>query len=136
VEFTLTALSWFGISSLILGLLVLYVRLFYFVSEKSRDILLLRTLGASRNKNALVILMQGLVISDVAAFIGILLSHLLIVFSSSSIDIEKLYGVTGTRLYWQEGIIYLVVIFLGTIISFFPSWKARQLSIWDISTEV
>ncbi|HLF35187.1 MAG TPA: FtsX-like permease family protein [Cyclobacteriaceae bacterium] len=135
VHFSLSALSWFGLSLLIIGLLVLFVRLYYFVEEKSKDMFLLRTLGGTGMQNTRIMIFQGLIIADIGGLLGIMLSHMLIAVAGSYNEVSKVYGTSGLEFYGQEILLYLAVILLSLIISFFPAWRANHLNFWDIAPE-
>ncbi len=127
LQFTLSALIGAGFSVLIIGLLALFIRLFYFIRERSRDLLLLRKIGASGNMIMTIVLLQGLLITDMAVFSGILLAHGALGIMSTIPEMEMHYGVTGSHISWYEVFIYLGVIASGFLVSLFPAIKARNI---------
>ena len=126
LKFTLSALAWSGISVFLVGLLALFVRLHYFTRERSEDLLLLRTMGAPAEKIMLIVILQGLLISDVAAFTGILFAHAVLGIMSTSPVMENLFGVSGTVVIWDEVLVYFVVIVSAGLVSLFPALKAAK----------
>jgi putative ABC transport system permease protein len=131
VQFTLGALGWLGFSLSGIALLFLFVQLYYFVDEKSDDIFLIRKLGATRKMASLIVILQGLIIADTAAFSGIVLSHIALGTAGTFPEGKFLYGQSGTGFYWTELIIYLLVLFACTLISIIPGLKAGSIIIPD-----
>ncbi len=134
-HFSLSALTWFGFTLLVVGLMLLFVRLFYFIEEKSKDMFLLRTLGGTGMLNTRLMILQGLIIADIAAMLGFILSHAINGIAGSYSEVSKVYGTTGAVIYWQEVALYIVVIILALIVSLFPAWRAGRLNFWDISSD-
>ncbi len=135
LQFTLSALTGSGVSVLMIGLLALFIRLFYFVRERSNDLLLLRKIGATKNKVMIIVILQGLLITDMAVFSGILLAHGTLGILSTIPSMESHYGLTGTLISGYEVLIYLGVITAGCLVSIFPAIKARNIHTLLISTD-
>lgn len=129
LEFTLSALNWAGISILSIGLLALFVRLFYFVHERSEDLILLRTIGASKRRIMFIVILQGLLISDLAVFSGILLSHGAIGIMSTYPLFREQYGITGNLVSWKEVLIYFCILAAGVLASVIPAIRAGKVTV-------
>jgi putative ABC transport system permease protein len=135
VQFTLGAVGWLGFALSGIALFYLFVRLYYFVDEKSKDLFLVRTLGASWKMTALLVFLQGLFISDIAIFTGIVLSHIALGIAGTFQDVKNLYSISGSGIYLQELIIYFLALCTGALISVIPAWKARHVVLPNLQVE-
>ena len=131
MRFALIALTWFGISLLALGMLVLLARLYHWVIQKPGDLVLIRALGATKFQLAGMIVLQGLILTDIGTFTGILAAHFArgIILSQGMFSS---YGIPGTGILWQELVIYLAVLLLGTLVSLVPALRSNQMNQWII----
>ena len=69
-------------------------------------------MGAPATKIIFLVILQGLLIADVAAFTGIMLAHGILGIVSTFPGLEDLYGVSGTVFMGKEILIYFAVICL------------------------
>lgn len=68
-------LQWFAILIMLIAAISVFVNLYNSLKERHYDLAIMRTLGASRTKLFIIVILEGLLLTIAGALIGILLGH-------------------------------------------------------------
>jgi len=114
-------------SSIIVGLLVLVTTMVKIVSERRREIGLLRTIGIKKAKVMHLILFESLFLALIGLFLGILDGYILgytFVQSMGSVG----FGTMGFVMPWEAiGQTIVVAIVIAVLGAIFPAWNAGRI---------
>ncbi|RZL12279.1 MAG: FtsX-like permease family protein, partial [Pedobacter sp.] len=69
-------LQWFAIMIMLIAAISVFVNLYNSLKERSYDLAIMRTLGASRSKLFLIIILEGVILALTGTIIGMALGHL------------------------------------------------------------
>jgi len=114
-------------SSIIVGLLVLVTTMIKIVSERRREIGLLRTIGIKRTKVMQLILFESVFLALIGLFLGILDGYILgytFVQAMGSVGFGTMEFVMPWDAIGQTVVVALVIAVIGAII---PAWQAGRI---------
>ena len=108
------AITWIALSILFVSGISMFVSLYRMVKERARELALIRTYGASRNKLILLVFSEGLLVGVFSFFLGVLLAT----FSLQTIFslIKDTYKQQVYLLEYQNDILELLLFIFGIII--------------------
>ena len=108
------AITWIALSILFVSGISMFVSLYRMVKERAKELALIRTYGASRNKLILLVFSEGLLVGTFSFFLGILLAT----FSLEAIIslIKDTYKQQIYLLEYQNDILQLLLFIFGIII--------------------
>lgn len=108
------AITWIALSILFVSGISMFVSLYRMVKEKTKELALIRTYGASRNKLILLVFSEGLLVGFFSFFVGVLLAT----FSLQTIFslIKDTYKQQIYLLEYQNDILELLLFIFGIII--------------------
>ncbi len=69
-------LQWFAVLIMLIAAISVFVNLYNSLKERNYDLAIMRTLGASRTKLFMIVILEGLVLTIVGTLIGVGLGHL------------------------------------------------------------
>ncbi len=123
-EDVLRALAWVIVFASALALLVVLLNA---LRERRGDLGLLRSLGATPGFVFGLVLLEGLVLSQLGAGLGLLFGRL--GFWAVSVRLRDTYpvGTTSFALMPEEGWIVLGALVLGALAALFPAWRAYRI---------
>ncbi len=108
------AITWIALSILFVSGISMFVSLYRMVKERAKELALIRTYGASRNKLILLVFSEGLLVGVFSFFLGVLLAT----FSLQAIIslIKDTYKQQIYLLEYQNDILELLLFIFGIII--------------------
>ncbi len=71
-------LQWFAVLIMLIAAISVFVNLYNSLKERSYDLAIMRTLGASKTKLFLIVILEGVLLTLLGTFLGIILGHLAI----------------------------------------------------------
>jgi putative ABC transport system permease protein len=71
-------LQWFAVLIMFIAAISVFVNLYNSLKERSYDLAIMRTLGASKTKLFLIVILEGVLLTLLGTFLGIILGHLAI----------------------------------------------------------
>jgi putative ABC transport system permease protein len=103
--------------------------LFLSVTERTREIGLIRAVGVKRSGIWAMITLESVFVSLLGAILGLVLGVVFGVALVQSFDIFREFGIT---IPWTHLIVYTILaVVAGIIAAIWPSWKASRLNILD-----
>ena len=115
---------------LISGLSV-FISLFNSLKEQKYELALMRTMGGTRTFLFIITVLQGIILSIIGFFIGIILSRIGLWLVSNMIDSSFHYNLSGSLFVKEELSILLLTVLIGFFASLIPAIQAYRT---DIST--
>ncbi len=109
--------------------LALFISLYGALSERSRDLAMLRVLGARRGSLLLLLLLEGLLLCAAGGAIGLLAGHALTEWLGRSVPALSQWALTGWTLAPGEGWLVALALLIGAFASMLPAVLAYRTDI-------
>jgi putative ABC transport system permease protein len=124
-------LQWFGILIMLIAAISVFVNLYNSLKERSYDLAIMRTLGASRAKLFIIVILEGLVLTIIGSIVGLALGHLAMELIGNYQDSEQA-KLSGLIFLPAEAYLLLAGLVIGIIAAFIPAWQAYRANISKI----
>ena len=109
--------------------LSIFIALYNSLKERRYDLAIMRSMGATRIKVFVTILLEGLLLTLTGTIIGLLIGHgTIILLSGLVVEMQKA-GMSGVVFYSEEWIILSASLVLGLLCSFIPAVQAYRTDI-------
>ena len=109
--------------------LSIFIALYNSLKERRYDLAIMRSMGASRTKLFVSILLEGGVLTMLGSFIGLLTGHGVLVLLSGMVEETQKAGINGFIFYPEEWIILVGSLLLGLICAVIPAIQAYRTDI-------
>jgi putative ABC transport system permease protein len=109
--------------------LSIFIALYNSLKERRYDLAIMRSMGASRFKLLISVLLEGSLITFLGAVLGLLISHGIIALMVSLVDQARKAGISGIIFYSEEGIILVGSLLLGLLCALLPAIQAYKTDI-------
>jgi putative ABC transport system permease protein len=123
------ALKWIALVIIIVSGLSVFVSLYNSLKERKYEMALMLSMGASRTKLFLLLLLEGLVISVVGFVIGIFLSRFGLWIMSENVEQNFHYDFNVLSLLTEEFYLFLGALFIGLLAAAIPSLGIYNINI-------
>jgi len=122
-------LTGFAYVLIFISALSIFIALYNSLKERRYDMAIMRSMGATRNKLLLTILLEGSLLTFMGTAVGMILGHGVIVFLSKAVVQTQKAGITGFVFYPEEWIILVGSLLLGMLCSIIPAVQAYRTDI-------
>lgn len=124
-------LQWFAILIMLIAAVSVFINLYNSLKERNYDLAIMRTLGASRTKLFIIVILEGLLLTIAGTLIGIALGHLVLELISNYQESSqaKLSGKIFIR---SEFYLLLAGLGIGIFASIIPAVQAYRANISKI----
>lgn len=119
---------------LIAGLSV-FISMYNALKDRKYDLAIMRSLGASRGKLFLHVIIEGIIITTLGGIFGMILGHGLMELLANSYEKSEEVGVTGLIFVNQEFYVLLISLGVGLIASLIPALNAYKTDISKVLAE-
>jgi putative ABC transport system permease protein len=109
--------------------LSIFIALYNSLKERRYDLAIMRSMGATRIKILLTILLEGSLLTLSGTIVGLLLGHGTILLLTGFVEELQKGGISGVVFYWEEWIILLGSLLLGLLCSLIPAIQAYRTDI-------
>jgi putative ABC transport system permease protein len=109
--------------------LALFISLYGALSERSRDLAMLRVFGASRRSLLLLMLLEGLLLCVAGGVLGLLAGHALTEWLGRSVPALSQWALTGWTWAPGEGWLIGLALLIGGVASMLPAVLAYRTDI-------
>ena len=123
------ALKWIALVIIIVSGLSVFVSLYNSLKERKYEMALMLSMGASRTKLFLLLLLEGLIISVIGFIIGIFLSRLGLWILSENVEQNFHYDFNVLSLLTEEFYLFLGALFIGLLAAAIPSLGIYNINI-------
>lgn len=124
-------LQWFAVLIMLIAAISVFVNLYNSLKERSYDLAIMRTLGASRTKLFVIVILEGLLLTIAGTIIGIALGHLALEIIASYQDSTQA-KLTGSIFITSELYLLLAGLGIGIFAAIIPALQAYQSNISKI----
>lgn len=123
------ALKWIALVIIIVSGLSVFVSLYNSLKERKYEMALMLSMGASRTKLFLLLLLEGLIISVIGFVIGIFLSRFGLWIMSENVEQNFHYDFNVLSLLTEELYLFLGALFIGLLAATIPSLGIYNINI-------
>lgn len=120
------AITWIALSILFVSAISMFVSLYRMVKERAKELALMRTYGASRNRLVLLVFSEGLIVGFVSFILGIVLAsfslHTIFSLIKDTYK-QQIYLLEYHKDILELLILILVIIIFATLIAIRPIFK-------------
>ncbi|TKC06336.1 ABC transporter permease [Pedobacter frigoris] len=124
-------LQWFAALIMLIAAISVFVNLYNSLKERSYDLAIMRTLGASRGKLFVIIIAEGIMLTLAGTIIGIALGHLALQLIGSYQESNQA-RLTGIVLLWDEIYLFAAGLAIGIFAAIIPAIQAYKSNISKI----
>jgi putative ABC transport system permease protein len=124
-------LQWFAALIMLIAAISVFVNLYNSLKERSYDLAIMRTLGASRTKLFIIVISEGIMLTLAGTTIGIGLGHLALEIIGSNQDSSQA-RLTGLVLLKAEIYLFVAGVAIGIFASIIPAIQAYRANISTI----
>lgn len=109
--------------------LSIFISLYNALKDRKYDLAIMRSLGASRSKLFVHVIIEGVIITLLGGLFGFLLGHALVEILASYYEKSEEVGITGLVFVNQELIVLLLSIGVGVLSALLPAFSAYRTDI-------
>ncbi len=114
---------------IIISGLSIFISLYNALKDRKYDLAIMRSLGASRTKLFVHVILEGIIITILGGILGYILGHGLTEVLAGSYEKSDEVGVTGLVFVNQELYVMLIAIGVGILASLIPAFNAYRTDI-------
>lgn len=122
-------LQGFAYLIIIISALSIFIALYNALKERKYDLAIMRSLGASRGKLFVHVLLEGIIITTLGAIAGLLMGHGLVELIGNMFEQTGQLGVTGKNFMSEELIILLGSLAVGVVAAIIPAIQSYRTDI-------
>lgn len=112
--------------------LSIFIALYNSLKERQYDLAIMRSMGASRGKLFVSVIMEGATMTLIGSLLGILLGHGVLLAFTQLVEESQKTGMSAFVFYTDEYVIVGGSILLGIICSLLPAWQAYRTDIHKV----
>lgn len=124
-------LQWFAVLIMFIAAISVFVNLYNSLKERSYDLAIMRTLGASRGKLFLIVIAEGIMLTLAGTIIGIVLGHLALQFIGSNQESSQA-RLSGLIFLGEEAYLFVAGLAIGIFAAIIPAVQAYRSNISKI----
>lgn len=109
--------------------LSVFIALYNSLKERRYDLAIMRSMGASKTKLFISILLEGVTLTALGSIAGLVLGHGILVILGTVLEETQKAGITGLVFYTEEWIILAGSLFLGVVCALIPAIQAYRTDI-------
>lgn len=109
--------------------LSIFIALYNSLKERRYDMAIMRSMGASRSKLFLSIVLEGGSLTLFGCVVGLMMGHGVLILLSAIVEETQKAGITGFVFYQQEWVILIGSLALGLVCSILPAVQAYRVDI-------
>ncbi len=115
--------------------LSVFISMYNALKDRKYDLAIMRSLGASRGKLFVHVIIEGIIITTLGGLLGIVLGHGLMELLANSYEKSEEVGVTGLIFVNQEFYVLLISLGVGLVASLIPAFNAYKTDISKVLAE-
>lgn len=122
-------LEGFAFILIIISALSIFIALYNSLKERRYDIAIMRSMGASRRRVFVALLLEGVFLTFLGCCFGLALAHGTLILLGSTMEEAARSGISGLVFYPEEGAILAASLLLGSICALIPALQAYRTDI-------
>lgn len=112
--------------------LSIFIALYNSLKERKYDLAIMRTMGASKNKIVVTVVMEGVSLTMSGVIAGLCMGHIVLFLFTYWVGPSQKAGITAAVFYVEEIYILLTGLVLGLVCSLVPAWQAYRINIHKV----
>lgn len=112
--------------------LSIFIALYNSLKERQYDLAIMRSMGASRGKLFVSVVMEGAAMTVIGSAFGILLGHGVLLAFTQLVEESRKTGMSAFVFYQNELVIVAGSVLLGIFCSLIPAWQAYRTDIHKV----
>ena len=112
--------------------LSIFIALYNSLKERQYDLAIMRSMGASRGKLFVSVVMEGAAMTVIGSAFGILLGHGVLLAFTQLVEESQKTGMSAFVFYQNELVIVAGSVLLGIFCSLIPAWQAYRTDIHKV----
>jgi len=120
---------------IIIAGLSIFIALFNSLKERRYDLAIMRTIGASKGKVFLHIILEGIILTFLGAILGMAIGHLFLYLLVVNNEQGSLAGFTANFFLMEELWIVVYAVVVGIVAALIPAWQAYNTNISEQLTK-
>lgn len=125
----LDILNGFAFVLIFISGLSIFIALYNSLKERRYDLAIMRSIGATRQKLFISVILEGMVLTFMGALTGLLLGHAVVMLMGNFLEETQKAGISGFMFYADEWIILVGSLLLGLISAVIPAFQAYRTDI-------
>lgn len=122
-------LTGFAYVLIFISALSVFIALYNSLKERRYDLAIMRSMGASKTKLFVNVLLEGVTLTFLGSVFGLLLGHGILVILGAAVEETQKAGITGFVFYSAEWIILAGSLLLGILCALIPALQAYRTDI-------
>lgn len=122
-------LTGFAFVLIFISALSVFIALYNSLKERRYDLAIMRSMGASKAKLFINVLLEGAALTFLGSIFGLLLGHGVLVLLGAAVEETQKAGITGLVFYSAEWIILAGSLLLGIVCALIPAVQAYRTDI-------
>jgi putative ABC transport system permease protein len=122
-------LTGFAYVLIFISALSVFIALYNSLKERRYDLAIMRSMGASKTKLFVNVLLEGVTLTFLGSVFGLLLGHGILVILGAAVEETQKAGITGFVFYPAEWIILAGSLLLGVLCALIPALQAYRTDI-------
>lgn len=118
-----------AVAIIFIASLSILIALYNSLKERKYDLAVMRTLGASKGRVFLHIVLEGVILTFLGALLGIGIGHLFLHFLVISNEQGSLSGISAAVFLKKELLIVVYAVAIGVVAALLPAWQAYKTNI-------
>jgi len=107
----------------------IFIALYNSLKERRYDLAIMRSMGATRTKLFVAVLLEGTILTALGSLVGLFMAHGILVALAALVEETQKAGITGIIFYAEEWIILAGSLFLGVLCALLPAVQAYRTDI-------
>ena len=125
-------LEGFAYILIFISALSIFIALYNSLKERQYDLAIMRTMGASRLRLLISVMLEGTILTAIGTILGLLLGHSAVYAFSMAFDGSQKFGLTAFTLYSEEYFLVAASLLLGVVCSVVPAVQAYRVNIHNV----
>ncbi|MBT1704005.1 ABC transporter permease [Chryseosolibacter indicus] len=125
----LNILNGFAFVLIFISGLSIFIALYNSLKERRYDLAIMRSMGATKQKLFVSVILEGVLLTFFGALAGLILGHLVVTLLGNMLEETQKAGINGLVFYVDEWIILVGSLLLGLVSSVIPAFQAYRTDI-------
>lgn len=122
------ALQWFAACIMLIAAVSVFVSIYNSLKERQYDLAVMRIMGASKGKLFLIVIIEGMILTSIGAFTGLLLGHTALELIGAKQDVTQA-RLSGFYFMYEEIYLFIAGVVIGIVAAIIPAIQAYQADI-------
>lgn len=119
----------FAYMMVLIAVLSIFIALYNALKERKYDLAVMRSLGSSRTQLFVMVVLEGVIVTLLSVFLGLIMGHGVIELLAGWIEQTEQVGLTGKLFLPLEWLVIGGALVVGVLTALIPAWQAYRTDI-------